>query len=92
MQFDSLNTGNGQIGFVDALLAIRFAEAVALLLSLGFGLTPLSTPSILLFNSSTVFVTAVTISIGVPFFPMKNNDGNGTNLSTIDRNWKIQRK
>lgn len=59
---------------------MRLADASALLLA-GFVFTPSNTPSILLLSSSTVFVTPVTISIGAPFFPMKNNDGNGTNLS-----------
>lgn len=38
-------------------------------------------PLIFVSKSSTVFVMPVTISMGVPFFPMKNSDGNGTNLS-----------
>lgn len=66
------------------ILAIKLADdaaaAAAELLVAGF-VRP-STLSILLFNSSTVFVTEVTISMGVPFFPIKNNDGNGTSLST----------
>lgn len=66
------------------ILAIKLADdaaaAAAELLAAGF-VRP-STLSILLFNSSTVFVTEVTISMGVPFFPIKNNDGNGTSLST----------
>lgn len=32
-------------------------------------------------SSSTVFVTPVTTSMGVPFLPMKNRDGRGTSLS-----------
>lgn len=66
------------------ILAIKLADdaaaAAAELIVAGF-VRP-STLSILLFNSSTVFVTEVTISMGVPFFPIKNNDGNGTSLST----------
>lgn len=81
------------------VLDIRLADAVA---SLVVGVVRLSTLSILDFNSSTVFVTDVTISIGAPFFPIKNNDGNGTNLSankmktenlkTFLMEWRLARK
>lgn len=49
----------------------------------GEGRTFSKTPLILFASSSTVFVIEVTISIGDPFLPMKNSDGNGTNLSAI---------
>lgn len=66
------------------ILAIKLADdaAVAAAELIVAGFVRPSTLSILLFNSSTVFVTEVTISMGVPFFPIKNNDGNGTSLST----------
>lgn len=66
------------------LLAIKLADddgADEVVLLQSSGLLPANTLSILLCNSSTVFVTAVTISMGVPFFPIKNNDGSGTSLS-----------
>lgn len=59
---------------------MRSAEAFEPLGAL-LGLTFSKTLSIFCTNSSTVFVTPVTISSGVPLFPMKNNDGNGTSLS-----------
>lgn len=68
--------------YISILLDMKLADAVAALtVAAAAGVVRPSTLSIFDFNSSTVFVTAVTISIGVPFLPMKNNDGNGTNLS-----------
>lgn len=67
------------------ILAIKLADAAAPLDGAGAGLFAPNTLSILLISSSTVFVMLVTISIGAPFFPMKNNDGNGTNLSADEK-------
>lgn len=73
------------------VLAMKLADALAPVLALAFAfvagvwLVNFKTPSILLLSSSNVFITPVTISIGAPFFPMKNNDGNGTNLSAAEK-------
>lgn len=68
------------------VLAIKLADAFALAVDgadvgVDVDLVAPNMVSILLLSSSTVFVTPVTTSIGVPFFPIKNSDGNGTNLS-----------
>lgn len=92
----SIHSNRYEISVIKFVLAIKLADAFALavdgagdcvVVGVGVGLAVPNTISILLLSSSIVFVTPVTISIGAPFFPIKNSDGNGTNLST-----KIQTK
>lgn len=62
------------------ILASKLADAAAAAV-IGFCPAFCKMPLIFDSKSSTVVVMPVTIPIGVPFFPMKKSDGNGTNLS-----------
>lgn len=64
------------------LLAMKSADAREPLATV-VGFTFSKIPFILFSSSSTVFVIPVIISNGAPFLPMKNKEGNGTNLSEI---------